>query len=57
MHPIFAQALAPWAPPPATDRAAKIENLLREALLMVEDGDPPSPSGDWATEARGLLCR
>ena len=54
MHPIFEQALAPWTPP-AIDRAAKIEALLREALLMVEDGDPPSPSGDWATEARGLL--
>jgi hypothetical protein len=36
-------------------RAAKIEALLREVLSMIDDGEPPSPSGDWATEARGLL--
>ena len=57
MHPIFEQALAPWTPPPAIDRAAKIEALLREVLSMIEDGDPPSPSGDWATETRKLLWR
>lgn len=53
INPIFAQALSPWIPP--TTRAAKIEALLREALSMIEDGEPPSPSGDWAAEVRELL--
>jgi len=38
-----------------TNRAAKLEALLREVLSMIDDGDPPSPSGDWAAEARKLL--
>ena len=34
---------------------AELMRLLSEALAMVEDDDPPAPSGDWATEARNLL--
>lgn len=34
---------------------AELLRLLSEALAMVEDGDPPAPSGDWATEARNLI--
>ena len=29
--------------------------LLSEALSMVEDDEPPSPSGDWADETRKLI--
>jgi hypothetical protein len=34
---------------------AELLRLLSEALAMVEDDNPPAPSGDWATEARNLI--
>lgn len=46
------------APPPVkkkTSRAATIERLLREVLGYIDAGEPPSPSGDWATETREAL--
>ena len=33
----------------------KAEKLLKEVLEYIEDGDPPSPSGDWATQTREFL--
>jgi hypothetical protein len=36
-------------------RVEKAEKLLNEALEYIEDGAPPSPSGDWAQEVRGFL--
>ena len=36
-------------------RVDKAEKLLAEALEYIEDGDPPSPSGDWATQTREFL--
>ncbi len=31
------------------------EKLLDEVLEYVEDGEPPSPSGDWADQTRVFL--
>lgn len=36
-------------------RVDAAEKLLDEVLEYVEDGEPPSPSGDWATQTRKFL--
>ncbi len=36
-------------------RVDAAEKLLDEVLEYVEDGEPPSPSGDWATQTREFL--
>jgi len=35
--------------------APDLLRLLNEVLMMIEDSDPPSPSGDWTTETRRLI--
>ena len=36
-------------------RVDAAEKLLDEVLEYVEDGEPPSPSGDWADQTRKFL--
>lgn len=36
-------------------RVDTAEKLLDEVLEYVEDGEPPSPSGDWADQTRVFL--
>ncbi len=36
-------------------RVDAAEKLLSEVLEYVEDGEPPSPSGDWANQTRVFL--
>ena len=36
-------------------RIANLERLLAEVLEYIEDGNPPSPSGDWAVEVKNVL--
>lgn len=31
------------------------KRLLAEVLEYIENGDPPSPSGDWAVEVKKVL--
>ena len=36
-------------------RVDAAEKLLAEVMEYVEDGEPPSPSGDWAEQTREFL--
>lgn len=36
-------------------RIADLERLLAEVLEYIEDGNPPSPSGDWVAEVKKVL--
>lgn len=36
-------------------RIVNLERLLAEVLEYIEEGNPPSPSGDWAAEVKKVL--
>ena len=41
---------------PLIAAAPDLLRLLIEVLQMVEDDNPPSPSGDWANDVRAAIA-